>query len=291
MSPLDPLATARAAAGVVTDLMKAAGDNPDVKAAGTELGKAALTVAKAVNNALLPLAAVNFAFDKARKYFQEKFEQEIAQKAASIPPENIVEPKASIAGPALQGLAFAHEEPDLKEMYLGLLTSSMDSRVSENVHPAFVEIIRQLTAEEAYLLNYFFQRSSGLPIVELRVTQQPSGYRTLARHLTDTVDRESGEKTANPRLPAMIDNWRRLGLVEVNYLQFFVAENAYGWVLTRPEYAKLQQQHETETNKIEIQQGIMTSTAFGRQFASAVGIDAASAALGIDAAPDQGGES
>jgi hypothetical protein len=56
---------------------------------------------KAINNALLPLAAINFAFDKARAYFAEKFRQDLSEKAAAIPPEQIVEPRASIAGPAL----------------------------------------------------------------------------------------------------------------------------------------------------------------------------------------------
>jgi len=59
------------------------------------------------------------------------------EKAAGIPPEHVVEPKASIAGPALQALAFSHEEPDLREMYLNLLRASMDARTAKVAHPAF----------------------------------------------------------------------------------------------------------------------------------------------------------
>ena len=117
---------------IVGKVIEAAGENPDVKAAGTELAQASLTIAKTINNALLPLAAVNFAFDKARTYFAERFQSDLAAKAAAIPPDQIVEPKAFIAGPALQGLAFSHEEPDLKEMYLSLLASAMDGRVSSS---------------------------------------------------------------------------------------------------------------------------------------------------------------
>ena len=153
MNPDDSIKTARDGVALVGEILKAAGDNPNVKEAGQNLGQTALTVTKLINNALLPIAAVNFAFDKAKVYFAEKFPQDIAAKTAAIPPEQVVEPKASIAGPALQGLAFTHEEPNLKEMYLSLLATAMDGRVAADAHPAFVEVIRQLSSEEAQLMR------------------------------------------------------------------------------------------------------------------------------------------
>ena len=54
---------------IAAELIKAAADDSNVKQAGGELGKAALTITKAVNHALMPIAAVNFAFDKAKDYF------------------------------------------------------------------------------------------------------------------------------------------------------------------------------------------------------------------------------
>src|SRR4051812_17388195 len=116
MSLEDGLKNAKDGIAVLGEVIKAAGDNPDVKAAGAQLGKTALTITKTINNALLPLAAVNFAFEKAKAYFAGPFQDDMAEKAASIPEEDIIEPKASIAGPALQGLAFAHEEANLKAL-------------------------------------------------------------------------------------------------------------------------------------------------------------------------------
>lgn len=107
---VDAIKTATSGIALVGEIIKAAGDNPEVKEAGKNLGKTALTITKIINNALLPIAAVNFAFDKARIYYKEKFQQELSQKTSAIPSESIIEPKASIAGPALQGLAFTHEE-------------------------------------------------------------------------------------------------------------------------------------------------------------------------------------
>ena len=103
MTTDDSIKTPTSGVALVGEIIKAAGDNPNVKAAGQNLGQTALTITKTINNALLPLAAVNFAFDKARVYFAEKFQHDISQKATTIPQEQLVEPNASIAGPALQG--------------------------------------------------------------------------------------------------------------------------------------------------------------------------------------------
>ena len=117
MSNDDPIKVAKDGVSLVAEVIKAAGDNPQVKEAAGNLGQTAVTLTKTINNVLVPLAAINFAFDKARTYFSGKFQQDIAEKTQAIPPEHVVEPKASIAGPTLQGLAFTHEEPSLKEMY------------------------------------------------------------------------------------------------------------------------------------------------------------------------------
>ena len=144
MAEDDSMKPAKEGVSIVAEIIKAAGDDPKVKEAASNLGKTAITLTKTINNALLPIAAVNFAFDKARVYFSEKFQKDLSEKAECIPPEHLVEPKASVAGPTLQGLAFTHEEPNLKEMFLNLLATSMDGRRADLAHPAFVEIIKQL---------------------------------------------------------------------------------------------------------------------------------------------------
>ena len=204
----DSIKTATSGVALVGEIIKAAGDNPNVKEAGQNLGQTALTITKTINNALLPLAAVNFAFDKARVYFAEKFQQDISQKASAIPAEQIIEPKASIAGPALQGLAFAHEEANLKDMYLSLLATAMDGRVAAEAHPAFVEIIKQLNSEEANLIRGVLQSQSPMAIAEVWITTVgEQGWVTLATHLLNLNDSETSSPVENPKIPAMVDNW------------------------------------------------------------------------------------
>ncbi len=272
MSGVDPIGLAKGSVSAVGEVIKVAGDSPDVRAAGRELGKAFLTITKTINLALLPLAAVNFGFEKARDYFQKDFRAELGEKLRDVPEESIVAPKPSIAGPALQGLAFSHEEPDLKELYLSLLASAMDGRTSEEAHPAFVEVIRQLTAEEARLLRSVLG-TPNMPIVELRLNlAEPQGFVTLRRHVMRFDQVSTKTPIENPRLPAFVDNWIRLGLVDVDYGKRLTNETSYDWVNVRPELSRLKAEHETEGMTVTFETGVLSRTAFGLQFAAATGI-------------------
>ena len=273
MTEDNPIKTAKEGVSVVTEIIKAAGDDPKVKEAAGNLGQTAVTLTKTINNALLPLASVNFAFDKARTYFSKKFQEDLSDKAESIPHEHLIEPKASVAGPALQGLAFTHEEPNLKEMFLNLLTTSMDGRKADLAHPAFVEIIKQLDSEDARLVQSTLKTTSPLPIIEIHtVHKNGKGQHSQLRHVLNLRDTTTGEYIEDSKLPAMVDNWIRLGLVSVDYDKHLADESRYSWAEKRPEFMRLCDTLNNEHQKVEFTQGIIYRTELGKQFAAAIGL-------------------
>ncbi len=268
---IDPLGTAKTGAEVLNAVIKIAGDDPNVKKAGAELGRSALTITQTINNALLPLAAVNFAFEKARKYFAERFDQDLQEKAASIPPEELIEPKASVAGPALQGLAFAHEEEDLKDLFLELLAAAMDKRKANVVHPAFVDIVKQLEAQETRHLKVILGADI-LPIANLVRRHKSEGSQIIMRrHVLDMTDDE-GAPSIEEGLGAMVDNWVRLGLITVSYTDTLTDERRYEWLSARPEASEYRSEDDASDYKIDWARGIVYPTELGKRFARAVGV-------------------
>lgn len=268
-----PLAGAQASVVLVGELMKVAGNDPNVKEAAGNLGKAAVTLSRTINNALLPLAAVNFAFDKARSYFEGKFQTDVAERAANIPPESIQEPKASVAGPTLQALAFTYEEDSLRNMFLGLLATAMDSRKSETAHPAFVEIIKQLDSTEALHLIDLLKSQNYVAIASVEKTLTGGGQNSLARHLVNLRNKATKQPTRLPRFPAMLENWSRLGLIEIHYDAWLTDENSYNWVETRPEYVELKSLHDSLEEPVSFSKGYVRITHLGIEFAKAIAAD------------------
>lgn len=276
----NPLETASSAVELIGTVIKVAGDQPDVKAAGMNLAKTAKTLTDFINVGLLPIAAINFGYAKARTYFENRFKADVEATAASIPPENLQEPASSVVGPVLQGLAFTHEDDNLREMYLRLIATAMDNRIASKAHPAFAEIIRQLSGYEAGLLRTTL-RHRLLPIAEIRMETYdaarqnmkfafPSSYRTLQTHVLP-LGGNDGTPSVNPDLPALVDNWVRLGLMSVSYEVAINRENAYDWIKTRPEYLYWVPQDLPPEDTLKAARGQLKATAFGIQFGTAVG--------------------
>ena len=270
MSENEPLDTAKASSSIVSELIKTAGDTPEAKEAAKNIGESAVIITKTIKNCLLPLAAVNFAFDKAKKYFSEEFNSDLQNKTNTIPSENLIEPKGSIAGPTLQGLAFSHEEPNIKEMYLNLLKTSMDNRHSNEAHPAFVEIIKQLTSEEAVLLKDVLLAFGPTPLAQVKTSPATGGYHIKIKHLANLKNTQTNKPVIDKLFPAMVDNWARLGLIEVSYQSYLNDPTRYDWVTTRPEYIQIQDATNNEVNTVSFDRGLMESTDLGRLFKIAV---------------------
>lgn len=276
----NPLETAKGAIELVGAVIKVAGDHPDVKAAGSNLAKTAKTLTEFINVGLLSVAAVNFGYQKARTYFETKFSKDVEAVAGEIPPENLREPASAVMGPVLQGLAFTHEEGSLKEMYLRLIATAMDSRKAMQAHPAFAEIIKQLGGSEATLLKATLAYEA-LPIAEIRAMtydaekilprefQFPDTYRVLQTHVAPLS--HNGAVSVDHEFPAMVDNWIRLGLVSVNYDTGLSGEETYKWVESRPEYLYWIPQDTPPGAKLEFAKGQLRRTAFGKKFAIAIG--------------------
>lgn len=260
-------------------IVKHAGDSSEAKQAASNIGKAAVTITEALNNCLLPIAAVNFAFRKAKTYFDNQFQADLQAATAGIPEESLIEPKAFVAAPVLQGLAFAHEEPSLKSLYLALLATAMDQRNESKCHPAFVEIIKQLSPEEARMMRSFIDARGNRAVVRLSYhVPEREGMMILFEHIVSHFDRRSGEEIANPHGPAMLTNLVRLGLVEVTYSQFIPDESAYAFAKNRPEYFEALQRVKKDGEKISVDQGVIRRTPLGERFANAVGIETLDAA-------------
>ena len=223
----------------------------------------------------MPIAAVNFVLDKGKDYLRTKFSKDLEFATANIPPEHLIEPKLSIAGPALQGLAFSHEEDSLRTMYLNLLASSMNSERRSTIHPAFAELIRQLGAKDAKLLKDLSIGNTSHAIVRITLTlPDRAGKHVVRRHLLpyNFLD-DSGlvyATSGDSDVPSILDNLCRLGIIAIEYGQWLTNEGAYDWVPTNPLFKAYAQEKLPSGNAISFDKGYLVFTDFGRSFVIAV---------------------
>ena len=214
-----------------------------------------------------------------KDYFNFKFAEDMADKLKDVPEDQLVEPKGSVAGPAMQGMWFCLDEPQLKEMYLNLLATASDARIRERAHPAFAQLIAELSSVEAHVLGNVLVQAQ-LPLVELRLKaaeipagplgQFERGYTVLATHMLDWRQKnEDGSlrQVDEPERALFIDNWIRLGLITVDYLGSLNDKSRYDWANTAPAVIKAREKYDTDSDqRIDIQHGVLHATALGKAF-------------------------
>jgi hypothetical protein len=179
-----------------------------LKPAAQELGKGLVTVAKTVNMVLAPLKMVVWGYERIENWL----ETEVSNKLKDVPPERIQTPAPNVAGPAIEAMRFVGNEPDLRNLYANLLKTAMDTETAVKAHPGFVEIIKQLTPDEARIVNYLTKIDS-IPVIELRrIVVNTNDYYVQYRNINYVVD-DAG--CSSPDLgSAYLDNLCRLQIIE-----------------------------------------------------------------------------
>lgn len=233
--------------------------------AAKELGLALQTVAKTIRVALAPLSALVWGYEKIADFLDEK----LTEKLKDVPPERIVTPNPTIAGPTIEALRFAAHESSLPELYANLLATAMDESTIQNAHPAFVDIIRHMAPDEARLVQ-LFSTNRIFPLITLRATfPDEPGLVVFDEHFS-TLGEDA--KCEHPEMIlSYLDNLRRLGLVEFSAKSYY--EPAHGEMLkleSHPRVQKFIADYKDDPNStLEIIRESISVTNLGRQFCRA----------------------
>lgn len=85
--------------------------------------------------------------------YRERLLRDLDQVRERVPIDRQVESPPEIAGPVIEKLRFLDPENTIRELFLNLLTASIDKERQSKVHPAFPKILEQLSRDEALLLK------------------------------------------------------------------------------------------------------------------------------------------
>lgn len=137
--------------------------------------------------------------------------RDLGERMTAIPGARRRAPAISFAAQALAGSV--RYGSTLRERYLNLLAASMDSNKAARVHPAFLEVLRQLTADEARIISQF-QHDGPYPIVTVGARYK-FGERLSTELRNFTLLGTQAGCEYPERASLYIDNLCRLGLVEL----------------------------------------------------------------------------
>lgn len=229
-----------------------------------ETGKALQTVGTAVNAALIPIKGLVWGIEKIEEFVQTT----VTEKLKSIPPEDIQIPDPAVAGPALESLKYTGHKESLSEMYANLLASSMDSKTAENAHPGFVEIIRNMSSDEAKIMSFLISADI-YPVIDIEKVLKNNGGTIKTHELISGIGHDA-ECVHRKLAASYFTNLERLGLIEIPRTGHMTEEKGYDRLINDgPVKAIMEQLNSSDEHSGKILKHYVRITPLGRLFGAA----------------------
>jgi hypothetical protein len=129
------------------------GLQPATRAVGTALGRT-------INAALAPVRGLLWTFEQAEAWLLNAVEERLASRG--IHEKTVVTPSPLLLNGVLRGVQASGPEADttLRDSFASLLATAMDSDRTSLAHPAFAEILSQISPGEARAIHSLAERDS-----------------------------------------------------------------------------------------------------------------------------------
>lgn len=191
----------------------------------------------------------------------------VAERLKGIPRERWKEPPLFLAGPILEALRFAGPEVHLRDLYVRLLATAMDEKAVTKAHPAFVEIIRQLTPDEARIVKYMAEKPV-IPLLTVCYSEgSPNGQIEYLKYFT-TMGHDAG--CDHPEhLIAYFGNLCRLGLTDIPRYTSLKVKGIYEPLRDHPHVTDVRELLQRQGKHPELVHGLIELTALGKLFCEA----------------------
>lgn len=208
--------------------------------------------------ALAPISALVWGYDKIADYLDVAIPEYFEKRR--IAKEKIVSPDPAIAVPVVEAMRYTSHIEELREMFTNLLGASMNAE-SIDEHPAFVNIIKQLSSDECKMIKYLYGDNKQ-PMIKIRMKLgESAGESDLLPYFSDIGYIANCQYPQ--KFPEYLDNLHRLGVVEVYYDRFLANEEYYEKLKIHPQFPRIR---EIEKGNVVEKKSMYELSEFGKKF-------------------------
>ena len=223
----------------------------------SEVGKLVGRIPKAINAAFAPLdiwiAKQENNVARTKKLLEQNLE--------NVDPDKIVPPEPYVAVPAIQAISYSANSEELRKMYANLLAKSIYADTKNSVHPAFVEIIKNLSPVDCHVFEYIMQTGQ-IGCYEMRVgSVGKSTYHVSHPYITEM------DFSTHDIIAASIDNLLRNKLIV--HLDFHYENDAhYACIRETDTFKSIEDYYSSfpGNNELRPHKMCIKSTSFGKMF-------------------------
>lgn len=190
----------------------------------SQVGQALGTVLELSSNLLLPLRLLN---ETCRQFEKAKFDA-IAERFKSIPEDKVISVSPEIGAPILNSLSYTQDNT-IRRMFIELLAKACDKESVDLAHPAFSNIISNISPDEAHLIKHFSSIHSIPYMFVWQKVSEDGAYRILS----DTVLNCPKSVQFEKNIPMYISNLEGMGILQIQNDKFLTDKSAYDKIYQR----------------------------------------------------------
>lgn len=181
-----------------------------LKPAVKEISKSLQTVFGLVNTLLYPIEELR----KDSSYKHDHFMKELNERTKAIPEDKLEAPPLHLSGPAFEGLRYTMDVKELRDMFIEFLACAMNSDKVGDAHPSFVEVIKQLSPDEARIIKTLPGYGLYEPVLDVDIVIPGKSGRMTSYSNASVIGHEA--QCVYPKnTPMYLSNLCRLGLAEL----------------------------------------------------------------------------
>lgn len=216
-----------------------------------------------------PVSACHVKLGPTRKSCNSKPLQKQCKKRISvIPPENRIEPSFGVVRSISDGLELCIDEETLREGFVNLLGSAMDSRTANGLLKHHAQTLKLLCSDEAKILQVL-SATRNYPVISIR-EKLTEGFNDCVP-LFSTIGEKAGCSHAL-LVPSYLNHLETLGLAKIDWTTMLITDGVYKPLEESTIAKEALKYTESRGNTTDIRKGLITLTDLGLNFVSSCGL-------------------
>lgn len=195
----------------------------------------------------------------------EKYQKELNESINKIPADKQIEPSIQVTAQALENSKYCVSSESLRDMFVKLITGTMNKDLEPLVHPSFPEMIKQMDENDAHLLMELKRKSHYVPIAEFQevFTQNDSNISHFTNaYISDIFNISLTDCSCS------LSSLERMGLISISYDNHLVNDSLYKPFYNTSVYQSLTKEisNYNRNSKISLKKGLCSITPLGKRF-------------------------
>lgn len=195
----------------------------------------------------------------------EKYQAELNEAINNIPADKQIEPSIQVTAQALENSKYCVSSESLRNMFVKLITGTMNKDLEPLVHPSFPEMIKQMDENDAHILMELKRKSHDIPIAEFQelFTKNNSNITHYTNvYLSDIFNISLLDCSCS------LSSLERMGLISITYDSHLIDDSLYESFYETSLYQKLAVEitNYNRNSKISLKKGICSITPLGKRF-------------------------